>query len=318
MEIQKIKVRDEQLSVIVHDIERGLLRLPPFQRDFVWERAKVVKLLDSIYHEFPIGTFFIWEADRKYNAFYRNIAELEIPDPEPHADVHYILDGQQRITSLFVTAKGLKINQTDYSQICFDFDKERFLVRYKEGDYYAPLKDILGENHLQVYNRLNDDRKKTFEKCRRIFISYPLSVVSVREKDLGEAAVIFERINQGGKRLTLFPLKKKLQRLCSWQNEQNGIRDFLFFSLPVFRFRKKNKSDGRQQRQQGAVPVPSFQARLDFGGKKRQHGRQGCDHKDQAGNNEYPEEDFLDQGDRGLIHFPVKIVKTRLQNGRSG
>lgn len=45
MEIQKIKVEsDEKLSGIVHAISKGRLRLPPFQRDFVWERSKVVNL----------------------------------------------------------------------------------------------------------------------------------------------------------------------------------------------------------------------------------------------------------------------------------
>ncbi len=70
MQQQKIKVDELKLSDIVHDIEYGHLRIPRFQRDFVWERSKVIKLLDSIYKECPIGSFFIWEADKKYNLFY--------------------------------------------------------------------------------------------------------------------------------------------------------------------------------------------------------------------------------------------------------
>ena len=50
MEIQKIKVLNElRLSDIIHDIDRGKLKIPRFQRNFVWERSKVVKLLDIIY-----------------------------------------------------------------------------------------------------------------------------------------------------------------------------------------------------------------------------------------------------------------------------
>jgi len=69
MQQQKIKVDELKLSDIVYEIEHGQLRIPQFQRDFVWERSKVIKLLDSIYKEYPIGSFFIWEADKKYNFF---------------------------------------------------------------------------------------------------------------------------------------------------------------------------------------------------------------------------------------------------------
>lgn len=207
MQQQKIKVDEFKLSDIVHDVEHGHLRIPRFQRDFVWERSKVVKLLDSIYKEYPIGSFFIWEADKKYNLFYRNIAELDLPKPDSFSSIRYILDGQQRATSLYAAIKGITVNGTDYSQICFDFDKEEFVVRYRDHDNAARLKDILDENqHLQIYNKLNDSRKRVFEKCRSIFSTYPLSVIIVREKELDEASEIFERINQGGKRLSIFDL----------------------------------------------------------------------------------------------------------------
>ena len=59
MEIQKIKIEsDYKLPDIIHDIEKGILRIPQFQREFIWEKSKVIKLLDSIYKEFPIGSFF--------------------------------------------------------------------------------------------------------------------------------------------------------------------------------------------------------------------------------------------------------------------
>jgi len=206
MQLQKIKVEELKISYIVHEIEHGKLRIPRFQRDFVWERSKVIKLLDSIYKEYPIGSFFIWEADKKYNLFYRNIAELNLPQPDPYTSIRYILDGQQRATSLYAAIKGLKIDGTDYSQICFDFDKEEFVIRYHEGDHYASLKDILGENKFRIYNKLTDQRKQVFDNCYNIFSSYPLSVIIVREKELDEASEIFERINQGGKRLSIFDL----------------------------------------------------------------------------------------------------------------
>jgi hypothetical protein len=206
MQLQKIKVDELKLSDIVNEIEHGQLRIPRFQRDFVWERSKVVKLLDSIHKEYPIGSFFVWEADKKYNLFYRNIAELNLPRPDSYTSIRYILDGQQRATSLYAAIKGLTIDGTDYSLIRFDFDKEEFVVRHHDDETCASLKDILGENKFQIYNKLTDQRKRAFDKCYNIFSSYPLSVIIVREKELDEASEIFERINQGGKRLSIFDL----------------------------------------------------------------------------------------------------------------
>ncbi|MCX6739620.1 MAG: DUF262 domain-containing protein [Candidatus Parcubacteria bacterium] len=55
----KIKVlNEEKIANIILDLERGKLKIPRFQRQFVWERSKIIKLLDSIYQEFPIGSFF--------------------------------------------------------------------------------------------------------------------------------------------------------------------------------------------------------------------------------------------------------------------
>ena len=101
MEIQKIKVTDWDLADLINAVKSGKLRIPRFQRDFVWERSKVTKLLGSLYKEFPIGSFFIWYAPKKYNSFFREIPELNLKNPENMDEIQYILDGQQRITSLY-------------------------------------------------------------------------------------------------------------------------------------------------------------------------------------------------------------------------
>lgn len=210
MEIQKIKVLNElRLSDIINDIERGKLKIPRFQRDFIWERTKVLKLLDSIYNEFPIGSFFFWRADKKYVNFFRNIAELELPKPDKSESLDFILDGQQRITSLYVTIKGKKIKGVNYGAIGFDLEEERFVIsksKYEIGKSFVPLCEILGSNRHEIYNSLSDKQKKVFDKCLRTFENYPLSIIVVKEKELDDAIEIFERINQGGKRLSVFDL----------------------------------------------------------------------------------------------------------------
>ena len=216
----------KQLITLLDALTEGSLRVPRFQRDFVWERSKIVALLDSIFKEYPIGSFFLWETTGKHNLFYRDLPELGIMPKKPRSDekLKFILDGQQRICSLYAAWKGLKVEikhnnkvkAIDCSVICLDLDYYKktpdengnisvFEVK-KESDRYLPLYKIIGEDHLSLYDKLPPERRKVFNDCYRRFTTYPLSVVTVSNATLNEACEIFERINQGGKKLSLFDL----------------------------------------------------------------------------------------------------------------
>ncbi len=206
MEANHIKVDQWKLSDLIGDISRSKLRIPQFQRDFVWEKSRVIKLLDSMYKDFPIGSFFFWIAPKEYNIFYRDIPELQIKPPDSDNEITFILDGQQRITSLYAVIKGLMITKTNYYEICFDLDKEIFVARKGDHIRFIPFADIFSETNLKVYNELSDERKKNFQKCREKFYNYPFSIIIVKDKNLEQVCEIFERLNQGGKRLDLFDL----------------------------------------------------------------------------------------------------------------
>src|SRR5689334_11037810 len=104
----KIEIRNIRLETLLADMEtKGNLRIPRFQRDYVWERSKVAQLFDSIYNEFPIGSFFFWITPPEYRSLYKEIPELHFPETADYDQIKMILDGQQRITSLYVAAKGL-------------------------------------------------------------------------------------------------------------------------------------------------------------------------------------------------------------------
>jgi len=208
LRIEKIKVEPGlKLGDIIRDVERGKLRVPRFQREFVWERPKVVKLLDSMYNQFPIGSFFFWNAPRKYNKFFRNIAELNLPEPDEREDLTFILDGQQRITSLYATIKGFTLNGVSYGNICFDLEKEESVTRSPDNSRYVAFCDLFNyDAFFKIYNQLSDENKKKLEKCKYIFENYPLSVVLVRDLELDDVCEVFERINQSGKRLSLMDL----------------------------------------------------------------------------------------------------------------
>lgn len=210
MEIKKIKISQTDIAEILQDIKRGILRIPRFQRDFVWPKSKTVKLLHSIYKEFPIGSIFIWDAPKSYNMFYRDVPDLKISAPDEGDQIRFILDGQQRLTSLYVAINGLTVNGINYDEICFDLDTEKFLSRPGDLIRFIPLSYILSKEkeseRLKIYESLTLERKPKFSKCSERFTNYPISMIIVKDKNLEEVCNIFERINQGGQRLSIFDL----------------------------------------------------------------------------------------------------------------
>lgn len=195
------------LPDVVGSIKKGKWKIPRFQREFVWEKSKVVDLLDSMYKEFPIGSFFLWVPPEEYVQYYKDIPELKITPDGIKFYTHFILDGQQRLTSLYVTAEGLEIDGFNYSNISFDLDTEKFNVGPPDNQRNISLHQILNaEKYLNVFNALTDDRKRIFMKAKDRLNNYPFPVVIIENKTIEDACKIFERINQGGKRLSIFDL----------------------------------------------------------------------------------------------------------------
>src|SRR6185437_804366 len=75
-----------------------------------------------IYKGFPIGSFFYWKAAREYVTLFRDIQSLQLPPPSQDQELFFILDGQQRLTSLWATFKGSTIDEKNYSRICLDLN----------------------------------------------------------------------------------------------------------------------------------------------------------------------------------------------------
>lgn len=78
-------------SVLINDIEKGLIKIPQFQRDFVWDLNKSANLMDSIVKGYPIGTFIFWKTKERLRSI-RNIGGIELPSPQDGDFVYYVLD----------------------------------------------------------------------------------------------------------------------------------------------------------------------------------------------------------------------------------
>src|SRR5690554_3243246 len=121
------KPDSKKYTDLISEIQKGQIKIPKFQRDFVWSIDKTAKLLDSILKGYPIGTFILWETNERLNDI-KNIGNLELPPIPDDIKVQYVLDGQQRITSLYAAFLGASIQKegekkiTDYGSIFVDLE----------------------------------------------------------------------------------------------------------------------------------------------------------------------------------------------------
>lgn len=198
---------------IKYQIEQGELKVPQFQRDFVWNIEASAKLMDSIVKGYPIGAFTFWKTKDRLRSV-KNIGGLILPDSPANDFVNYVLDGQQRITSIYACLKGVTIGNSDYSKMYINLcaSEEDSIVILDLGDLkideYISLTDLLEGNMSRIFSRFGANPAtidKITEYKERIN-KYSFSIIELQDAPLDIATEIFTRINTTGKSLSLFEI----------------------------------------------------------------------------------------------------------------
>lgn len=204
---------------LISEIEKGQIKIPKFQRDFVWSKENTAKLLDSIIKGYPIGTFIMWETNERLNDI-KNIGNINLPQIPDGVKVQYVLDGQQRITSLYAAFVGARIQKegekkiTDYNDIYVRLDldldnhDEQIIVSEKPLAPSIQLCDLLDLNRkmLEIQSGFSQEEFVLIHKYNQIFSTYEFSTIVLLKEDIESAIEVFTRINTGGQTLTLFEI----------------------------------------------------------------------------------------------------------------
>ena len=201
------------LSYIIHEIKRGSVKVPQFQRDFVWSKDKSAQLLDSLLRGFPIGTFILWKTDEQLRSV-RNLGDADLPSTPKGDSVQYVLDGQQRLTSLFATLNGLKVKRSgrveDFAEMYVDLaatsdDALVFTdVSEKQPATYVSVSDLVNKDFDEL--GVDSGYRGNVRSYKEIISSYQCSVIDVPEAKIDTATEIFTRINVTGKPLSVFEI----------------------------------------------------------------------------------------------------------------
>ncbi len=216
-----------KISTILDHIDNGHMALPEFQRGYVWNRDQVRGLFDSLYKRHPIGSLLVWATESK-TATHRG------DGPLAPGIVKLLLDGQQRMTSLYGVVRGkaprfFDGNAQAFTGLRFHLDSETF-------EFYQPLKmqddplwiDVtslmqagnsgLGEFGKEIAKHPQHSQKvgDYFGRLTRLLsvteVDLHIEEISGPDKTLEVVVDIFNRVNSGGTKLSKGDLA--LAKIC--------------------------------------------------------------------------------------------------------
>jgi len=210
---------DPTLRGLIDQIKQGDIGLPDLQRPFVWKNVKVRNLFDSMYRGFPVGYLLFWEPAEVASA------KAIGGDAKQKPARLLIVDGQQRLTSLYAVMQGVEVIRQNYKaekiEIAFDPLNEKFEVAdaaIRRDPRYIPNISILwapganifklASDHIEKLNAVQEltpeDEKRVQESIMRLnqLINYPFTALEL-SSSVDEEAVsdVFVRINSEGKKL---------------------------------------------------------------------------------------------------------------------
>ena len=230
-----------KVSTILDHIDSGYMALPKFQRGYVWNRDQVRGLMDSLYHRHPVGSLLVW-ATAADEVSHRGEHELA------PGVVRLLLDGQQRVTSLYGIVRGA-------APAFFDGNVKTFTGLYfhlqdEEFRFYQPSRmqdDPLWISVSELMQRGNDGVGEQLNRLAQVpefgarvgeFIGRLNQVLGIRDIDLHIEEVtgsdktidvvvdIFNRVNSGGTKLSQGDLA--LAKICgSWPEAREEMQIIL-------------------------------------------------------------------------------------------
>jgi len=155
MNSDRIKPTDKGISAYLDELKGFSYQIPTFQRDVVWEKDNVKKLWDSIYKFYPLGSILVWKTDVELQN-HRLIGGHKVTENQlSSGQYQYILDGQQRTTSLLTSLYGGKIEGRG------DFDPSLYVDLSVESE--SETDDESYKKRFLYWDEI-DDKKGTFKR----------------------------------------------------------------------------------------------------------------------------------------------------------
>lgn len=208
------------LSKLIQDIDLGEIGLPDIQRPFVWKAAQVRDLFDSMYRGFPVGHLLFWSNESVVDA-----KQIGTDPKQTKIPRLLIVDGQQRLTSLYAVFKGKPVLDDDYREvylrIAFHPGEERFEVSdaaiARDPEFIPDISQLWADrvntyrfiqrflSNLRNHRTVDDsEEERISDSIGKLYdlINYPFTALEISSTvSEEEVAEIFVRINSKGVQL---------------------------------------------------------------------------------------------------------------------
>jgi hypothetical protein len=185
----RIKPDSKHISTFLDDLLSRKYQIPTFQREIVWDKNNIKKLWDSIFRFYPLGSFLIWKTSVKLHN-HRDIGGFVIHDENEHlTEYQYILDGQQRTTSLLTSLYGRKIlgkedfNPTLYIDLTVEEQTDPEEENYKKMFlFWDEIDDKNGQQKSNTQKKIRydeglivklNDIRQDYEKVEERIVEHP-------------------------------------------------------------------------------------------------------------------------------------------------
>ncbi len=224
--IMQAEPQSVPFTSLMNEIENGTIKIPQFQRQFVWPKQKSADLIDSMLKGYPIGTFILWKTRESLRSV-RNVGDALLP-PTPDGDfTEYVLDGQQRLTSLFAAIKGLKIERDgsidDFADIWIELsasdDSTVVILDPEQRDSHDLIRVVdLVNGSLKSLFKYPEKHHERLSDLKARISAYTFSTILLKEAAIDIATEIFTRINVTARPLSVFEIMvaKTFDARCSF------------------------------------------------------------------------------------------------------
>lgn len=207
----RLSTETPYISELLQDIRSGEIKVPKFQRQFVWKEEQALKLLDSVAHSYPIGSLLLWKTPNKLMSE-RNIGDFRLPETDDLTPTDYVLDGQQRLTVIY-SCLGADPDDEGFTA-GYDLKKECFVsLDTNQPVHVFPLRILYNTTRLLDFRTALKSQAKDVEDLQssldsivEAFSKYKIPTVTLKDLSVDEVCPIFERINSSGTRLSTYDL----------------------------------------------------------------------------------------------------------------
>jgi hypothetical protein len=202
--------REFKVEVLLYELGQGRMRIPPFQRPLRWERQDAMRLIDSIYRGYPVGTLLFWET--KAEAGEVRIGPYLSFSAKARSDALWVVDGQQRIVSLArVLLSDVAVGDDFF--LYFDLDQQEFIFasgktdKTRDPGRWLPMNEVLDAERLMQWLLDNagdiesKDRRNQALRLGKRIRDYEMPAYLVRTEKEQILREVFSRINESGKKL---------------------------------------------------------------------------------------------------------------------